>query len=150
VTATTFVDMIAVYSNRALTPVLESLLRLCDQPAVEPVPRTPRRDCRRLTAEEVSELVKAYALGELVAHIATRFAVDQVTVHKYVRAAGLPKRCHWIGPRQLEHAVELYQCGKSTSSIAAELGVGATTVRRALQSAGIGIRRRGRKPAAQR
>jgi transposase-like protein len=142
--------MIAVYSNRALTPVLESLLNLCDQPAVEPVRRTPRRDCRRLTADEAAELVKAYAHGELVAHIATRFSIDQVTVHKYVRAAGLPKRCHWIGPRQLEHAVELYQSGKSTAFIAAALGVGATTVRRALRSAGVELRRRGRTVANQK
>jgi DNA invertase Pin-like site-specific DNA recombinase len=54
-----------------------------------------------------------------------------------VRAAGIPKRLHWIGPRQLEHAIELYREGRSVKLIASELGAGAITVRRALQQAGV-------------
>lgn len=84
------------------------------------------------------------AEGELLDQLVARFQLDPTTIEKHVRAAGLPKRCHWIGPRQLEHAIELYREGRSAKFIASELGVGAMAVRRSLTTAGVQLRRRGK------
>lgn len=91
-------------------------------------------------------MVEGYAAGELIAPLAARFGVDPVTLQKYVRAAGVPKRLHWLGPRQLEEAIELYTQGRSIKFIAGQFRVGATTVRRALKKAGVDIAPRGRSP----
>jgi hypothetical protein len=125
---------------------LATLLKFYDQPARTPRSRTPKRICRRLNKDEIADLAKAYAEGELLDQLVARFKVHPTTIEKHVRAAGVPKRLHWIGPRQLEHAIELYRDGRSVKFIANELGVGATTVRRALQQAGVQLRGRPSTP----
>jgi phage-related baseplate assembly protein len=123
---------------------LDSILKLYDEPTQAPRSRTPRRVCRRLNKDEIADLVKAYAEGELLDQLVARFRVDPTTIETHVRAAGIPKRRHWVGPRQLEQAVKLYEGGRSVKFIADQLGVGATTVKRALSKAGVQLRRRRR------
>ena len=120
---------------------LHTLVELFRERAQRPRARTARRVCRRLSEAEVAELVKAYADGEPIHAIIDRFHVDQTTVQKHVRAAGLPRRVTRITADQTELCVELYQDGRSMCSIAIQLGVGDGTVRRALVKAGVELRR---------
>ena len=123
---------------------LDRILKFSDEPVQAPRSRTPKRICRQLNKDEIADLVKAYADGDLLDQLVARFEVDPTTIEKHVRAAGIPKRIHWIGPRQLERAIVLYEDGRSVSFIAGQFGVGAATVIQALTTAGVQLRRRGR------
>jgi DeoR/GlpR family transcriptional regulator of sugar metabolism len=98
----------------------------------------------RLNQSQVEDLVAGYAAGVHVPELVERFQVDQTTVQKYVRRAGLPRRQYRMGPTKVEEMIRLYGAGRSVESIAEQSEVAPTTVRRTLTKAGVPLRRRGR------
>ncbi|MGH9089890.1 MAG: helix-turn-helix domain-containing protein [Acidimicrobiales bacterium] len=123
---------------------LRRLLELTPSRPPTPEPRTPARACRRLTDDEIAQLVAGYASGVRVDDLVAQFHVDQTTVQKYVRLHGLPRRQERLGTRQLDTATALYRSGTSIQHVATALGVSPTTVRRYLVTAGVTLRKRGR------
>lgn len=89
-------------------------------------------------------MVAGYAAGASIPDLVERFQVDQTTVQKYVRKAGLPRRTSRVPPSKIEEVTRLYRAGRSMEWIAKELDVSDSTVRRTLVRAGVPIRGRGR------
>jgi len=138
------------YSNHAHQGKrLQQLLDLDLQRRPKPEIRTAKRVCRRLDEDEIAEIVSEYAAGVRVGDLAQRFEVDQVTVQKYVRLHGVPRRTHRIPPTRLDEVIESYLSGKSVAALAKQLEVGETTVRRALVRAEVPLRSRGRPKGHQ-
>jgi predicted transcriptional regulator len=123
---------------------LKALLEMVPQGSTETFPRTPKRVMHRLKVAEVEALVAGYASGVGITELVEQFQVDQSTVQKYVRPAGLPRRSQRVPPTKVDEVVLLYGAGHSVESIAEKLEVAPTTVRRALTRAEVALRRRGR------
>jgi DNA-binding NarL/FixJ family response regulator len=139
------VEVLGRYSNQVdQGERIQAILKMAPQGAPHPNPRTEKRVCRRLDPEEVDQLVADYAAGVPISQLTETFNVDQRTVQKRVREAGLPRRSERLSQRQVEDAIRLYEAGRSTEFIARELDRGPTTVRRALLRAGVTLRTRGR------
>jgi DNA-directed RNA polymerase specialized sigma24 family protein len=99
-----------------------------------------------LSEEEIASLVQGYAEGIKVEDLANAFGIDQWTVQKYARLAGLDRRSPRLGSRQTEEAIRLYSQGSPLKVIGKTFGVSPETVRSALMRAGIALRpRRGWK-----
>lgn len=123
---------------------LSRLLELAPSRPPTPQPRTLARACRRLSDDEIAQLVAGYASDVRIDDLVAQFHVDQSTVQKYVRLHGLPRRQERLGTRQLETAKVLYRSGQSIQQVATTLGLSPTTVRRYLVKAGVTLRKRGR------
>jgi DNA-binding NarL/FixJ family response regulator len=114
------------------------------QGSSEVFPKPPKRVMHRLSPPEIEELVASYSTGAPVPELVKRFQVDQTTVQKHVRQAGLPRRIRRVPPTKVNEVIRLYRAGRSVEFIAEQLEVAPTTVRRTLTNAGVPLRRRGR------
>ena len=123
---------------------LKALLEMVPQGSSEPFPQPPKRVAHRLEPSQIEEIVAGYAAGICVTQLAQQFQVDQSTIQKYVRQAGLPRRLLLLDSVGVQQVVNLYVAGTSAESIGKRLNVSSTSVRRALTKAGVPLRRRGR------
>ena len=125
---------------------LRHLLEIVPEDLQKPKARTAKRVCRKLTEEQIEVLVAGYAQGIRCDDLAASFGINEWTVQKYVRLAGLPRRAPRLGPRQIEEAAQLYSQGSSLLVLGKQFGVSPETVRSALKRAGVLVRvRRGWK-----
>jgi IS30 family transposase len=110
--------------------------------APEPLLGTPttapprRRRQRRLSVEQVRNLVHAYQTGVAVNRLAADFGVHRSTVLDHVHRAGTRRRYPALDGHQVEEAAHLRRLGKSFRDIGNHLGVHASTVRQYLRRAG--------------
>lgn len=123
---------------------LQALLEIVPQRSSEVIPRTQKRVMPHLDADQITELVAGYASGVRVAELVKRFDVDQTTVQRYVRRAGLPRRQNPLDTATATKIIRFYSDGMSVDSTAAKLGVSPTSVRPILTRGGIQLRGRGR------
>lgn len=145
------VEVLGRYSNHAdQGERLRHLLQIVPEGPKRPKTPTIKRVCRRLSEEEIASLVQGYAEGIKVEDLANAFGIDQWTVQKHARLAGLDRRRPRLGPRQTEEAIRLYSQGSSLMVIGKQFGVSPETVRSALTRAGVELRpRRGWKYSAK-
>jgi hypothetical protein len=105
-----------------------------------PERRNPRSSKTHLTQNQVAELVAAYAAGEGVKVLATRFGVHRSTVRQYAKQAGVTPPGRGLEAADVSRAVELYRAGGTLAGIAEKLGSTGYLVRQGLVGAGVPIR----------
>jgi transposase len=123
---------------------LTALLKMVPEGSLDPFPHPPRRVAHRIDPSEIEEMVAGYAAGMCVTELVKRYQVDQSTVQKYVRQAGLPRRLLRLDSTGSQRIVDLYVAGTSAEAIGKQLNVSPTSVRRALARSGVPLRKRGR------
>ena len=105
------------------------------QPAVR-----QRQAQRRLTAEQVQQLVAEYENGASVQDLASHWGIHRTTVAAQLRQAGVRLRRQGVPDRLLDEAIRLYNDGWSCQRLADRYGCNATTVWKVLQQAGVKLR----------
>ncbi|WP_345613799.1 helix-turn-helix domain-containing protein [Streptomyces sanyensis] len=107
----------------------------------DPVVATQVKENRKLSPDEVAELVVTYQQGATTTALSQRFGVHRQTVDQHLVRAGVTKRSQLkMTPERLARAKELYEQGWSARQIAAQLGVCASTVSKKLKRAGVKMR----------
>ncbi len=101
---------------------------------------------RRLTAEQVEQLVCAYQAGASMKELAARWRLHRTTVASQLRLAGVALRRQGIPAEQLGEAVRLYVEGWSCQRLAERYRCDDETVRQALKRAGVTLRRPWERP----
>jgi lambda repressor-like predicted transcriptional regulator len=145
------VDLVRAYSNPSdLSDQVEHLRSLLDLPrAARPERRQrPQKQVqRRLSDEEIAQLVAAHWAGIGVKELAVQFGVHRDTVHNILtREAALRRR--GVQPDDLPEVIRLYQHGWALARLAARFEVSPSAVTNALRRAGVPIRRPGRPPTS--
>ena len=102
-----------------------------------------RRVQRRLTSDDIDEILTAYMAGDLVHDIAVRHGVHRSTVMDHVTRRRLPRRSnHGWTDQELQTAADLYAAGQSLAAVGQHFGIDPTTVANRFQRAGLPIRAR--------
>jgi hypothetical protein len=103
---------------------------------------------RRLSVDDVSELVRLRLDGAQVKQLAVRVEMSRSAVMANLERAGVPGR-RWPGrtlsPDELSAARELYESGLSFVAVGERLGVDRRYLRLAFREAGFPIRPPGRQ-----
>ncbi len=95
---------------------------------------------RRLTADQVAELVAEYQAGADMRELAVRWQVHRTTVAGHLRRAGIELRRQGLSDGQLDEAVRFYGEGWSLQRLAERYGCDAETVRQGLRNVGVAMR----------
>ena len=143
------VELLGSYSNPDIVSRLERILAGAgrDRLSTRTV-RSPRRIQRKLTPDEVSDLVVLRGDGWEIDALAQRFGIGRSTVMEHLKRAGVTGR-RWQGrtlsPEQLEEGGRLYETGLNLIAVAEQFDVDRRYLRRALPEAGFPIRRAGQQ-----
>ncbi len=103
-----------------------------------------RRVVRRLTTEQVAELVESYRAGDSVPIVAKRFGIDRSTVLAHLDRAGVPRRptVRAMTDAQVQEAARLYAEGLSLLRTGERFGVSDKTILKEFRKAGVRTRPR--------
>ena len=104
-------------------------------------PSRLRQAQRRLTSEQVGQLVEEYRAGDSMKALAARWALHRSTVAGHLRHAGVQLRRQGLSEEQLREGVRLYTEGWSLQRLAERYWCDAETVRTHLTQAGLNMRR---------
>ena len=116
---------------------MPSLLRRHTTVAVQP---TERQAQRRLTTQQVEQLVAANQAGASVRELAAKWRLHRTTVAAQLRRAGVKLRYHGISADRIDDVVRLYGEGWSCQRLAERYKCDNETVRQALTHAGLALR----------
>ena len=136
--------------SKTPSPLTNSDLFRADIPAqeqedvVDRMPTRPRKRQRRLTPDEVDELVAAREAGSTMVQLAEQFGIKRQTVSAILHRQGDP-RPHQpkLSPADVHEAVQRYNSGEPSPSIATDFNVHPESLRRALRRSGVVMRLRG-------
>ncbi|WP_405974019.1 helix-turn-helix domain-containing protein [Streptomyces sp. NBC_00988] len=119
-------------------------VRVQGEPVVaDPAVATEIKENRKLSPDEVAELVEAYRQGATLSALSRRDGLHRQTVDQHVTRAGVAKRSQVkMTPARMATAKKLYEQGWSARQIAVELDVCASTVSKKLKRAGVEMRDR--------
>jgi uncharacterized protein (DUF433 family) len=95
---------------------------------------------RRLTPEQVDQLVAEYQAGDSMLQLAKSWRLHRTTVAEHLGRAGIAVRQRGISTERLGDAARLYQDGWSCQRLASHFGCNAETMRQALKQAGVQLR----------
>ena len=121
---------------RRLTAALSALLHR--RPRAQPVRQ--RQIQRRLTPDQVEQLVAEYQAGDDMHELADRWGLHRTTVAGHLRRAGVALRRRGIPTERLTEAISLYGEGWSCQRLAERFGCDDETVRQALKRTGVTLR----------
>lgn len=114
-----------------------------DVQTVEPPARSadPIRQQRRLSPQEVAQLVSDYRAGATTHDLAAKYNIHRMTVTHDLQRSDQPTRSNraFEGAR-LERLIAEYQSGRSTEALGRQYGVAGSTVARTLRRNGITLR----------
>ena len=122
---------------RRLAEGLPALLRRRPHPARAPKPRQAQR---RLTAEQVDQLVAEYQAGDDMTVLAARWRLHRTTVAEHLRRAGTELRRQGVPADRMDEAKRLYGQGLSLQRLAGRYDCDDETVRKALRRYGVKLR----------
>lgn len=135
-------DILRNYSNSqgSENPVLSLIsdATRCKTPTGNRNKKRLQQRVRRLSEDEVDQLVSGYQQGDSVYTLGRRFGIHRVTVSEHLRRAGIETRLHKrvaLSETQLDEARRLRASGMSFSRIATVLGATPYLVRRELTEA---------------
>jgi len=138
------VDPGGAYSN---TPdqlrELKALLRELPRPGTPAVRRKPAQladRVKKLTTEQVEELIKDYGAGATVYELGEKFGTSRQTVGKILKRHGVTMRRQGLSLEQVDEAVRLYESGWSLARIGDKYQVNPTTVMNRLRERGVRMR----------
>ncbi|URM93982.1 helix-turn-helix domain-containing protein [Actinomadura madurae] len=133
------------YNPNAQLSALQALLQKLPKPDVPartaPQDRQPRR-ARRLSDEQVHQLIEDYQSGSTVYQLGERFGVSRQTVSRILKRHGVTMRMSGMSQEQIDEAVRLYEAGQSLARIGERLGFDDMTVRSRLIERGVRMRAR--------
>ncbi|OBK28859.1 hypothetical protein A5634_19660 [Mycobacterium asiaticum] len=96
---------------------------------------------RRLTADELDQVLELYRLGLSTYKLAQRFGTDRHTITSHLRRGGVEIRSsRKLTPQLIEQATQLYSGGQSLAAIGKKFDVSPTTIGTALRKAGVKLR----------
>ena len=111
------------------------------KPQLGPSYDRPYRANRKLSTDELGELVDCYRRGSLASELAERFGIHRQTVVAHLKREGVTVRPQVkLTAPIVSEAVELYAEGWSTAAIGKKYGVDASTVGDALKRVGVRLR----------
>ncbi|MDZ7733900.1 MAG: helix-turn-helix domain-containing protein [Acidimicrobiia bacterium] len=138
-------EVIALFAKHDLTEALERILGDSEEndiaPPIRPKARAPRR---RLTGNEVDQLVAAYEAGASMTEVAALYHIHHTTVLLHLRRRGVPTRANVrkLTDQDAHRAARYYQSGESLATVGKRFGVDAQTIRREFAKAGLETRPR--------
>jgi DNA invertase Pin-like site-specific DNA recombinase len=96
---------------------------------------------RRLTPEELSQVLELYRLGVSTYKLARQFGTDRHTITRHLRQGGVELRSRQkLTPQLTEQAKRLYADGYSLAAIGKQVGLTPTAVGTALRRTGVKLR----------
>ena len=133
-------DLLGRYSNRT-----SWIKRIPSPPKVairnrSTTVRTRGPVARKLSSQQVTELVKAYQEGQTVYALADQFGIHRTTVSAHLHRRGVSLRRPGLAPDDIVLAERLYAEGWSLARIGNRLDADAHTVRRVLKAGGVRMR----------
>jgi DNA-binding CsgD family transcriptional regulator len=99
-----------------------------------------RQAQRRLTSEQIDQLVGDYEAGDSMQNLARIWRLHRTTVADHLRRAGVVVRDRGIPAEKIDEAIRLYSEGCSCQRLAKLYGCNSETVRQALKRAGVSLR----------
>lgn len=139
------VDPSATYSNTKwqlgqLEDLLSKLPAL-DEPAAPVSDRPPRpKRQRRLSQEQLQQLVAGYQAGATVYELGARFGISRQAAARQLQRCGVTMRRQGLTPAQVHEAIRLYAAGWSLARLGERFQVDASTVFRQLRERGVRMR----------
>ena len=130
------------YSNPSVVSRIQSILAGQNDDRPSSRPHQSRQFQRRLSAEEVAELVDAYEEGATQRELAVRFGIYRTTVAAHLDRAGITNRRGAMNPEQVAEAIDLYNQGWSLARIAQRFGMYPTSIYYWLRKNGVTLRPR--------
>jgi transposase-like protein len=130
------------YSNPSFVSRLRTILAGQDRDPVSDRSTETRQIQRRLSPEDVAELVAAHEEGASQQELAARFGIFRTTVAAHLKRHGLTSRRGGLTAKQITEAIQLYNSGWSLAKIAAHFGVYPTSIYYRLRKIGVQIRPR--------
>ncbi|WP_158090734.1 helix-turn-helix domain-containing protein [Mycobacterium saskatchewanense] len=110
-------------------------------PQVSDIPPPQYRMTRRLTPDELDQVLELYRLGLSTYKLASRFGTDRHTITGHLRRGGVQLRSRQkLTPQLVEEAAQLYDDGQSLATIGKQFGVSSTTIGAALRKTGVRLR----------
>jgi len=130
------VRVLGRYSNSP--EATQRLNRLAGKAKSEHVDRAPRAASSRKIGKKVSPalqqaVVDAYESGMRFTDVATQFDLDESTVTKYLKLAGVSRRSRSMREAEVAEARRLHAEGLTTKRIAEQLGYAWHTVNNVLK-----------------
>jgi len=140
------VDLTALFSNPVNpNPLDEKPPQDADAEVAGLRTRRVKQVQRRLTPDEVVDLVRRYQAGETAELLAAAFQIHRTTVTAHLQRNGIQRRGggrRVLAASDVQVAAELYEAGQSLASIGRQFDVHHTTVANELRQAGVEIRPR--------
>jgi AraC-like DNA-binding protein len=111
------------------------------EPSLIDQPVRPYRIDRRLSPDQITELVTAYQSGTSTPKLCQQYGLSKWSVLKILNDHGVPMRQpRHLTEAQIDQAVGQYEAGDSLVTIARQLGSSPTTIHRALTARGVPMR----------
>jgi transposase-like protein len=108
-----------------------------------PIKHEIRQCQKRLSPEEIRQVVTAYKHGATVYELAAQFNCHRNTISKNLKQSGVkPTTKKFVTQNEIGELAALYTSGKKLDEIAKQYGVGASTVRKVLINNGVTMRTR--------
>jgi hypothetical protein len=105
--------------------------------------RSVRSLRRRLSPQQIEELVARYNAGEDTPALSRAYGISRGGLRKLLLARGVSFRKQPMTPKDGERAVRLYEKGLTINQVVAQVGYSFSTVRRQLHANGVAVRERG-------
>lgn len=121
----------------------QSRVMRSDSPPVEPHGATVRSLRRRLSPQQIEELVVRYNAGEDTPALSRAYGISRGGLRKLLLAQGVSFRKQPMTPVDAERAVRLYVRGLTIDQVVAQVGYSFSTIRRMLHANGVAVRERG-------
>jgi DNA invertase Pin-like site-specific DNA recombinase len=97
---------------------------------------------RRLTPDELQQVLELYRLGKSTYTLARQFGTDRHTITRQLRRGGVTLRSRQkLTPELAEQAKQLYADNYSLAAIGKQVGLTPTAVSDALKRAGVHLRK---------
>lgn len=129
------VELLTAYANRAdvLAALGNTMSGVVSRRGVVRVPDEAPARHRRLSSDQLSELVARYEDGATVYELGERFGLNRKTIAEVLRREGVRLRYRSIEPEDHGEVIRLYESGLSLVAVGEMFGVNAGTIRAILR-----------------
>lgn len=104
--------------------------------------RIERERQRRLSPDEVAQIIADYKAGASIKGLAAKYALHRATVGAQLTRHAVPRRPKGLKREQVHEAARLYEQGWSLARLGEHFGVSSSTVRQRLAQEDVALRSR--------
>lgn len=127
-----------------LAKLAQQALGLQSEPKSAEILEAPVRNLRRrLSPQQIEELVARYNAGEDTPALSHAFGISRGGLRKLLLAEGVSFRKQPMTPQDAERAIRMYEGGATIKEVVAQIGYSFSTIRRMLHTNGVYVRERG-------